>query len=94
MTPLIQAKLARKDFAVAERISFTLSVTNLSATEVLPVSDPRRGGDSLRFTVCFPNGQELSFTVGDALEAPGVKQVPIDMRVPPTVRQDFEFDVA
>ena len=93
MTPLIQAKLARKDFAVGESVPFTLSVANPSATELLAVADPRRGGDSLRFTVGFPNGQELSFTTGEALQAPGVKQIPIDMRVPPNVRQDFEFDL-
>src|SRR5436853_276241 len=93
MTPLIQAKLGRKDFAVGESVQFTLSVTNPSATELLAVADPRRGGDSLRFNVGFPNGQELSFTTGEALQAPGVKQIPIDMRVPPNVRQDFEFEI-
>lgn len=94
MSALIQATLERKEFAVAERIVLTLSVTNSSATELLLVADPRRGGDSLRFTVRFPDGQEPSFTVGEALQAPGVRQVPADMAVPPGVRQDLEFDLA
>src|SRR5438046_10147608 len=94
MTPLIQAKLTRQDFAIAEQVVFTLSVVNPSAAEVVLVADPRRGGDSLCFFLRLPSGKVLPFTVGLALQAPGVKQIPQDMVVPPQVQQDFAFDLA
>lgn len=89
----IEAKLGKRSFIIGERVQLVLWITNRQ-TELLAVADPRRGGDSLRLRLRLPNGEERSFTSGEALSAPGVRQIPGDMRLPPGVRQNFEFDLA
>lgn len=89
----IKAELGREYFAMGERIPLVLSVTN-KGTEVSPVADPRRGGDSLMILLMMPNGQERGLTIGEALGEPGVPEILVDMRIPPGREQLFEFDLA
>ena len=89
----IEATLGKKSFALGQRVQLVLWVTN-QEKELVTVADPRRGGDSLRLSLRLPDGEERSFTTGEALRAPGVKQILVGMRVPPGVRQNFEFDLA
>jgi hypothetical protein len=89
----IEARLGKRSFANGERAQLVLWITNRSK-ELVTVEDPRRGGDSLRLKLRLPSGDERSFTTGEALSAPGVKQVLVPARLPPGVRQNFEFDLA
>src|SRR5437016_5885779 len=89
----IEARLGNKSFALGERAQLVLWITN-RGKELVTVNDPRRGGDSLRLWLRPPSGEERSFTTGEALRAPGVKQIAVGMRLPPGVRQNFEFDLA
>jgi len=89
----IEARLGKKSFVVGERVQLVLWITN-QGKELVTVADPRRGGDSLQIWLKLPDGEECSFTTGEALRAPGVKQVLVGMRLPPGVRQNFEFDLA
>jgi hypothetical protein len=89
----IEATLGKKSIALGQRVQLVLWITN-QGRELVTVADPRRGGDSLRLWLRLPNGEERSFTTGEALRAPGVKQVLVGMRVPSGVRQNFEFDLA
>lgn len=89
----IRAMLGKKSFALGERTPLLLQVTN-TGTQVLPVADPRRGGDSLNIWLRMPDGHEENFTTGEALREPGVPEILVDMRIPPGRQQIFEFDLA
>ncbi|MFS8087195.1 MAG: hypothetical protein ACMG6H_16295, partial [Acidobacteriota bacterium] len=64
---MIKSALGKKSFVLGERVSLMVYVANTGA-EVLPVADPRRGGDSLHLRLRLPDGQERAFTTGEALQ--------------------------
>jgi hypothetical protein len=93
MQPLIEVTLGKPVFALAERVRLRLSISNPDMGALLTVADPNVG-DTLLFSLRRPDATTVSFSVGSARSAPGVRQVPADVRVPPGVRRDLEFDVA
>jgi hypothetical protein len=87
------ARFTQRTYAARERVPLLLGIS-YSGKDVITVDDPRLGGDCLRFTVQMDSAPARHFTVGEALEAPGVRRMQSGMKVVGGSKRVVTLDLA